>query len=341
VLAVASVGTVGFFADRVKGALTREANLLLGADLLISADRALPPEFETEARARGLDVAPGIKFNSMVQRAGGDGAVLADVKAVAPGYPLRSAIVLVDAGLPQGRVASGIPARGEAWPDARLAQRLGASVGDTLAIGDATVHIGAIVQSEPEVAQGLLAIGPRLLVNIGDVPAMNLLQPGNRATWRLFVADRGERGALAGYLDWAQRTAKPGQRVESVRDLRPEVGQTLERGEKFLGLAALVAVVLAAVAVALAASRYLRRHLDTAAMLRCFGAPERRVLALFVVQFAVLGALAPVAGVALALAGQQLLVALLGAISTAQLPPPGVVPALVAFATGVLLRCRR
>ena len=60
--------------------------------------------------------------------------------------------------------------------------------------------------------------------------------------------------------------------MENVRDLRPEVRQTLERAEKFLGLAALVAVILAAVAVALAASRYLRRHLDTAAMLRCFGA---------------------------------------------------------------------
>ena len=68
-----------------------------------------------------------------------------------------------------------------------------------------------------------------------------------------------------------------------MRDLRPEVRQTLDRAEKFLGLAALVAVLLAAVAVALAASRYLRRHLDAAAMLRCFGAPVARTLALFVV----------------------------------------------------------
>ena len=63
--------------------------------------------------------------------------------------------------------------------------------------------------------------------------------------------------------------------MEGVRDLRPEVRQTLERAEKYLGLTALVAVLLAAVAVALAASRYLRRHLDAAAMLRCFGAPRR------------------------------------------------------------------
>jgi len=40
----------------------------------------------------------------------------------------------------------------------------------------------------------------------------------------------------------------------------------------------LVAVLLAAVAVALAASRYLRRHLDAAAMFRCFGAKVGQTL---------------------------------------------------------------
>src|SRR5512143_551562 len=98
VLAVASVGTVSFFADRVQTALSREANLLLGADVMIAADRPLPEAYVTEARRRGLATTPAIKFNSMVQRAAGGadtteapGAVLADVKAVAPGYPLRSA----------------------------------------------------------------------------------------------------------------------------------------------------------------------------------------------------------------------------------------------------------
>jgi len=80
VLAVASVGTVGFFTDRVKGALTRQANLLLGADLLLSGDRPLPDSFMREARSRGLAAVPAIKFNSMVQASGGAGAaVLADV----------------------------------------------------------------------------------------------------------------------------------------------------------------------------------------------------------------------------------------------------------------------
>jgi putative ABC transport system permease protein len=340
VLAVGSVGTVAFFADRVKTALTREANLLLGADVLVSGDRPLPDAYADEARRRGLAIATALRFNSMVQREGADpaaGAVLADVKAVGNGYPLRGAVMLVDPAVPDGVRANEIPPRGQVWPDTRLADRLGVKKGDRIGVGEASFEVGAIILREPEIATGLLALGPRLVMNIDDVPATNLLQPGNRATWRLLVADTAERGRLGPYLDWLQGELKPGQRMENVRDLRPEVQQTLERSDKFLGLSAMVAVVLAAVAIALAATRYLRRHLDTAAMLRCLGASRRRTLALFVVQFALVAVGASAAGIVLALAGQQLLSSLLSSIAASDLPPPGVAPALVAFGTGILL----
>jgi len=338
VLAVASVGTVAFFADRVKGGLAQQANTLLGADLLVSGDRPLPDAYAAQARALGLATSPAIRFNSMVQQAdaGGGNAVLTDVKAVSDGYPLRGSLALAVPGSTERRAAQGIPAPGEAWIDTRLADRLGAHVGSKLAVGEATLAVTAIVAQDPEIAGLTFAPGPKLLLNLRDVPATNLLQPGNRATWRLLVAER-DAGSLARFRDWIGERLAPGQRVETVRDLRPEVRQTLERAERFLSLAALVAVLLAAVAVALAASRYLRRHLDAAAMLRTLGASVRRTLALFVVQFAALGVVASALGVVGALAGQQLLALLLASAFVEALPPPSAAPALTAFATGLLL----
>jgi putative ABC transport system permease protein len=341
VLAVASVGTVGFFTDRVKGALTRQANLLLGADLMVSGDRPLPDTIAERARTEGLATSPVIRFNSMVQTADAAAsaspvAILTDVKAVAEGYPLRGSVTLVDPKTSQTRVAKGIPARGEVWIDTRLAQRLAADMGSRLAVGDSTFTVSAIVHQEPEVAGVVFALGPKLLLNLDDVPATNLLQPGNRARYRLLVAgDPAQR--VERFRNWLGGTTTPGQRVESVRELRPEVRQTLERAERFLGLASLVAVLLAAVAIALAASRYLRRHLDAAAMLRCLGAPVRQTLALFFVQFVVLGVLASAAGVAVALGGQELLVATLRSMMDSGLPPPTLAPAVAAFMTGLLL----
>lgn len=341
VLAVGSVGTVAFFADRVKTSLTTQANLLLSADLMVSGDRPLPASFAQGAVERGLVTTPVIRFNSMVPPGPGAtadaAAVLADVKAVGAGYPLRGEMVLADPARPEGVVTHAIPGRGEAWPDARLAQRLGVKIGDAIAVGESSLTVTAIVQQEPEVQGIVFSLGPKLLLNVDDVPATNLLQPGNRATWRLLVADRTGRNALDAYRTWLNAELKPGQRLETVRDLRPEVRQTLERAEKFLGLAALVAVLLAAVAVALAASRYLRRHLDAAAMFRCFGARVGQTLALFLVQFLVLGVIACALGVAVALGGQQLLVALLGAVVAGELPPPAWLPGVTSFATGMLL----
>ena len=97
-------------------------------------------------------------------------------------------------------------------------------------------------------------------------------------------------------------------------------------------------MILAAVAVALAASRYLRRHLDTAAMLRCFGASRRQTLALFVLQFGALGLAASAAGIVRrarrpAAAGDA-------ARRRSRRPTcrrPASLPALTAFGTGVLL----
>ena len=54
VIAVTSLTSVGFFTDRVAQALTREANQLLGGDLVLVADHTLDPAYRTEADRRGL-----------------------------------------------------------------------------------------------------------------------------------------------------------------------------------------------------------------------------------------------------------------------------------------------
>ena len=65
-VAVASVTTVGFFADRVQGALDAQANELLGGDLVVIADHPVPPAFAESAGRGGLAIAATTTFPSMV-----------------------------------------------------------------------------------------------------------------------------------------------------------------------------------------------------------------------------------------------------------------------------------
>src|SRR5947208_2002908 len=116
----------------------RPANFLLGGDLMVSADRPLLPDYAREAHSLGLATVPVIRFNSMVQGASSGDAVLADVKAVGAGYPLRGAVVLAKPGLADGQPAQGVPGRGEAWIDTRLSARLGLAEGGRITVGEAS-----------------------------------------------------------------------------------------------------------------------------------------------------------------------------------------------------------
>src|SRR3990170_6833290 len=87
VVAVASVTSVGFFADRVRQSLTREAHQLLGADLVMVADHPWSEAVRDEIARRGLRLAQSVGFISMARAR--DQAQLVAIKAGSGGYPLR------------------------------------------------------------------------------------------------------------------------------------------------------------------------------------------------------------------------------------------------------------
>src|ERR1700712_4873180 len=54
VLAVGALTAVGFFADRMRSGLVRDAAQMLGGEAVVLSDKPLPPAFVEAARARGL-----------------------------------------------------------------------------------------------------------------------------------------------------------------------------------------------------------------------------------------------------------------------------------------------
>ena len=336
-VAVASVGAVAMFADRVKAAFANQANVLLGADAMISGDRPLPPDFAAQAAAMGLRITESTRFGSMVRAhsaAGGSAkeSVLSDVKAVSAPYPLRGTIEVRDAkGERVPLVADVKPS--EVFVDERLATRLGVKVGDTIEVGKTSPRIAQIFAEEPEVAGNFLSAAPKVLLANADLAASELLGPGSRATYRLQIAgDRAQE-----FAEKIKPKLGPGQRLETIRELRPEVRSTLERSEQFLGLAASFAVFLAVVAIVLALRRYLKRELDTATLFRTLGAGQRQTLMHFVGQFFVLALIACALGVVLAYAAQAGLTYLVRGLFASALPPAGWLPLLKAFTTGLVL----
>ena len=332
-IAVSSLTTVAFFADRVRQALSLEASQLLGADLVMVSDRPIDAVFTAEAQGRGLRTVETVRFPSMALHEGR--SQLSEVKAVAPGYPLKGRLTIDDGSGAAEKPAQAIPLPGTIWADERLLARLDMRVGDSIALGVRRFRIAARLSEEPETSVGFLNLGPRLIMNLTDLPSTGLIQVGSRVTYRLGLAGTPE--AIQGFRAFAQGRVSPGQRIEDVRDARPEIRSALERAEKFLGLSALLSVLLAAVAVALAARRYLKRHLDGCAVMRCLGASQGLIVRLHVQQFVALGFAASAAGCIVGFAGQAVLSTLLKPLVGFDLPLPGVIPVSQGFVAGFVL----
>jgi putative ABC transport system permease protein len=337
VIAVGGMTTVGFFADRVQLALSRQGNQLLGADLIIFSDHPLPPQYAAEAKRRGLNISTALKFPSMVAK--GDNSLLTEIKAVTDGYPLRGDLHVTEhfgGGVAQtAQAANAIPSSGTAWVDEKLMVRLELKRGERIEVGAASLTVAALITQEPDYSIGFINLRPRLLINAADLPATGLVQQGSRIGYRLLIA--GDSGVVENFRSWAQSRLMLGERIEGIRDARPEIKAALERAEKFLSLAALASVVLAAAAAALAVRRFTQRHLDGCAVMRCLGASQSAMLRLYLYHFLTLGLIASGMGCLLGFTAQQMLAFWLSGWVEAELPWPSVWPAIHGLLSGMVL----
>ncbi|MEP7371533.1 MAG: FtsX-like permease family protein, partial [Nitrosospira sp.] len=228
-----------------------------------------------------------------------------------------------------------IPAPGSAWVDEKLMIRLGLDRGDKIELGAAYLTVTALITQEPDYSIGFINLRPRVLINKVDLPATGLVQQGSRVGYRLLVS--GEDGVVENFRKWAQSRLTLGERIEGIRDARPEIKAALERAEKFLSLAALASVVLAAAAAALAVRRFTQRHLDGCAVMRCLGASQAAMLRLYLWHFAALGLIASGAGCLLGFFAQEALTFWLSGLVKAELPSPSVWPGVHGLLTGIVL----
>jgi putative ABC transport system permease protein len=340
-LAVAALTAVGFFADRLKGGLARDARQLLGGDAVVSSDNPTPQAFIDKARSLGLQAVSTLGFPTMARApdAQGGASRLVALKAVPQGYPVRGSLKVADNPEAPGENTRDIPSRGEAWVDATLLESLGLKMGEPLLLGDSQLRVARVIVLEPDRGAGFMSFAPRVMVNAADLPASRLIQPASRVSYRFAVA--GPDRQVSAFVKWALEEVKNpavrGVRVESLEGGRPEMRQTLDRAEKFLNLVALLAALLSAVAVALAARGFAAAHLDDCAMLRVLGQSQRTIAWSYAFEFAMIGVAASLLGVLLGYSVHFVFIVLLAGLVDTALPAATLWPAAFGVGMGLTL----
>jgi len=328
VVAVTCVTAVGLFTDRIRHALELHANELLGADLLVSSTQRINNLDMPDT----LKTAETLQFPSMVMS--GDRHQLVAVKAVSEAYPLRGQLRISQSLFGEDQRAVGIPERGEVWVEAQLLTVLSLMVGDEIQLGLSQFTITAVVRVEPDRAVGSsFSIAPRVLLNEADLEKTALVTSASRIHYNKLYS--GTPQHIATFRTYVEANLEPGQQIQGINDAQPAVRSAIDKGARFLGLAALVSVLLAAVAVAMATRRYVHRHLDECAILRCLGGRQQTIFWLFCNQMIILGGLASIVGVLTGYLAQNMLVQLIASVNTLSLPASSMGPAVVGLLTGM------
>ena len=330
-VAVAASTAIGYFGARLNGAMGLRATEFLGADLVLEGSSPAREEQIRVGNELGLKHAQIVEFSSVI--ATDNGIQLSSIKAADDAYPLRGQ--LKSAAQPYGEEQpGGGPKSGQAWVEPRLLTALDLKVGDDIDVGSKTVKITRVLTYEPDRAGNFYSLTPRVLINLDDLQATGIVQPGSRVSFRELW--RGEAPALQSYRDVIQPGLEANQRLLDGRDGNQQIGGALGKAERYLNMASLVAVLLAGVAVALSATRFANRRFDASALLRCLGLSRRETLWLFSLQLAMLGLLASVTGALLGWLAQLGLFALLHDLLPNDVPPGGVMPALAGMGTGLV-----
>lgn len=332
-VAVSALTAVGFFTSRVSLAVDQQAGEVLAADLRLQSRAPLEREYFKLAADAGLSSAEVSTFPSVVFK--GEASALTAVRAVSSGYPLRGRLKVAAAPFGPAQEVDTLPGRGEAWIEARLFGQLDARIGDRIRVGSTELTLTKVLDYRPDQGSQFVDLAPSLLMRLDDVAATGLMQQGSRISHAALFA--GDAQAIATLKQQLSARKRPGQRIVDGADVSPQIRSAVDRAGRFLNLSALVTILLAAIAVAIAARRYVARHLDTVALMKSMGASQRLVLAISMLQLLAIAILAGIVGALIGYAAQEGIAFLLKDLVRGELPPPALSAGWLGLMTSIFI----
>jgi putative ABC transport system permease protein len=299
---VAAVVAVSGLSQGLDHSIQAQARQLLAADIAVGSRRPIAEEVAVVvdglAGARRTQV---IELPSVVSVPKAEGtaepgpSLLCELKAVGPGYPFYGSVVTEPGGamaelLDDDRVLVG--------PE--LLTRLDLPVGGRLRIGNASFTVGGVITAEPDRLEIGFTIGPRVLLTTAGLERSRLVGLGSRVHYKLLVglheASTPEQIKAAAAVI---REAIPDPEfvnLETYVEAQPSLRRSLSRAERFLGLVALLSLLVGGIGVAQAVRAWLASRLDSIAVLRALGVRPREVFVLYLGQTVLLALVGSIFG---------------------------------------------
>lgn len=330
IVAISASTCISFFAERIDHALTEQANELLAADLRISSRQTIDQSVANQARALNFETAEFRSFQGIVRNKEAFG--LAEIKAVSKNYPLRGHLETQTHLDANAIVEPSLPQLGEVWLDPVLMVQLNLQLNDFINIGEASFKVSKIISYEPDRGGDLFNTSPRALINLQDIDATKLLGAGSRSEFvSLFKTEN--KAALDDFSDKIKaEDSNNALQIQTIKSRQPTIKIALERGERFMKMAAFISLALSCCGIALSAHRFAQKSWDHVAILNALGMQKKNIFILLGLELSFLGIFAAILGSLVGFLTQFFLTQLLeGIIVNFALPAPSLKPILTSI----------
>ncbi len=253
---VAAVVAVAGLSRSLDTTIRTQARQLLAADLAVSSRRPIAPEVfsvvDAIPHARWLEVRelPSVVSAPADPNGPTPGAsVLSELKAVGEGYPFYGELITD----PPAAIEKELNDRTVVVAP-ELLSNLDLEIGDDLSIGGVPFTIMGVVTAEPDRMGASFAFAPRVFLSIGGLERTDLTGTGSRVSYRLLVrmpdGTTPEELAAAAAVIGESIVQPEFVEMETASDAQPALRAGLDRVERFLGLVALLSLLIGGIGVA-------------------------------------------------------------------------------------------
>jgi putative ABC transport system permease protein len=340
--AIAGVESLG---DAFLTGLQDQGRVLLGGDVSVNlVHRPAGSDEMAFLNAQGR-ISQALSMRAMVYARDNRQRQLVELKGVDDRWPLFGTPKLIPAQNLHDVLACEDDGVCGVAAEQSLLDRLHVRRGDLLKLGNATIRVMAVLDSEPDRISTGFSFGPRLLISIKGLPATGLVTPESLVNYTYRIALKNAsadpvqaRTAITTFrAAAAQQFPDAGWNIRDRSDAAPGIKRFVEQLTMFLTLVGLVALGVGGVGAGQAILAFLDKKRNDIAILKTLGASGSFVFLIFFLQVMAVAVLATLLGAVL---GSAMPFAAVWFYGDALPVPPSLgfypVPLLLALAFGLL-----
>jgi len=302
IIGIAALVSIFSLGDSMSDEIDNQAASLIGADLQISTNKAVP-----DAMVKMIDSIPGQhseqrSFTSMVYFPKSGGTRLIQVRALQGDFPYYGQLETTPVAAERN-----FRTKKTVLVDRALLLQFNVKVGDSIRLGTAGYIIEGELSGVPGQTGLAASVAPIVFIPLETLPLTGLDQKGSRISTSYFIKTDKNVNFSKLMEKISPRLRETGMNYDTIESKKEETGRSFRDLSRYLTLIGFIALLLGCIGVASSIHIYIREKITSIALLRCLGTTSRQAFMIYLIQIIVIGFIGSVLGVLLGTLIQQLL----------------------------------